>query len=129
MNYFIDTNVIIDFLEAEKLAVECMRKLVEQHVFISSIVAAELYRGVFLSENKREAERVAEFIKTVEIKDFDHKSAQIFGQKYAQLKKAGKITQEVDLLIASVCLAHDGVFVTRNSKDFKNIEGLKILAV
>ncbi|RJQ22501.1 type II toxin-antitoxin system VapC family toxin [Candidatus Woesearchaeota archaeon] len=129
MRYFLDTNVVIRFLKAEPKVVERMREIVEQQVFISSIVAAELYRGVFLSESKREAQKVAEFITRVGIIDFDHAAARICGEQYAALKRAGKLTQEFDLLIASVCLAHDGVFVTMNGKDFRNIEGLKLLAL
>ena len=128
-SYFLDTNVVIRFLRGDSEVVQRMRELVEHHVSISSIVAAELYRGVYLSDGKREAEKVAQFLATIDIADFDHAAARICGESYAKLKRSGKMTQDFDLLIASVCIAHDGVFVTKNGKDFKNIERLKVLAI
>ncbi len=46
--------------------------------------------------------------------------------QYATLCKQGKPLDDIDLLIAGIALANNPVLVTRNTKHFRRIEGLKL---
>jgi tRNA(fMet)-specific endonuclease VapC len=43
-----------------------------------------------------------------------------------RLEVDGTIIGSNDMLIASIVLAHDGILVTHNTKEFRRISGLKI---
>lgn len=55
---------------------------------------------------------------------FDDDSIRHFGRlrKQKSLKKMGR----ADMLIACIALAHDALLVTRNTKDFKDVPGLRL---
>ena len=55
---------------------------------------------------------------------FDSASANTF-DRMRKDKKAKK-TDHNDLLIACIALAHDATLVTRNTKDYANVPGLKL---
>jgi len=46
---------------------------------------------------------------------------------YISLKAGGKLIGNADILIAAYCLVNDYTLVTRNTKDFERIEGLKLV--
>jgi tRNA(fMet)-specific endonuclease VapC len=46
---------------------------------------------------------------------------------YVSLKQKGQLIGDVDILIAAYCLVSDYVLVTRNTSDFKRIDGLKMV--
>jgi len=56
----------------------------------------------------------------------ENNAARVYGIKYSELKKTGKLTQDFDLMIASICIANNKVLVTNTKKHFENIKGLKI---
>ena len=129
MLYCLDTNIIIDILRGD----EALRSSVENAInkrntlCINPIVLSELFKGAYLAEKSHEAvELVEDFMNGVELLDFNEQACRIFGQRYTELKRRGKQTQEADLMIGAISLAHNAVLVTRNEKDFINIFGLKI---
>lgn len=129
--YCLDTNVIIDLFHGDERIRSKIEELRERYSFsITPIVLSELFKGAFLAKNKKEALKlVEEFAHSVEFLDFNERSCRIFGENYAELKRTGKQTQEADLMIASIAVAHNNILVTRNPKDFINIKSLKVLSV
>ena len=128
MLYCLDTNIIVDFFQNEKAIVQKMSELEQQQVTIvcTPIILCELYKGAYLgSRQKERLDLVEAFLKRARILEFTKYAADIFGQRYAELKKQGKQTQEFDLMIASICVAHNAILITRNESDFKNIKNLK----
>ncbi len=51
-------------------------------------------------------------------------SAEVFAQLKAQLQKEGNIVADMDLLIASICLANNLTLVTNNTRHFEKIPNL-----
>ncbi|MDP3729011.1 MAG: type II toxin-antitoxin system VapC family toxin [bacterium] len=132
MGYSLDTNIIIDLLDGNKEVSEKIEKLENENkgFSITPIVLSELYKGAFLGNKKEETLLLIEnFLKSVTLLRFEKEACKIFGEKYAELKKIGRITEESDLIIASICMTENEILVTRNYKHFKNIKGLKVLAV
>ena len=64
------------------------------------------------------------FVSTFEIIPFDEKSNKIYPKIRASLEISGIPTGPMDLLIASISLANNFVFVTNNVKEFKRVKGL-----
>lgn len=129
--YCLDTNVIIDLFHGDKTLLSKFDVLKKNNAFsITPVVLCELFKGAFLAKNKREALKLVEaFVQSVEFLNFNEPACRIFGEKYEELKLQGKQTQESDLMIASIALAHNNILVARNQKDFIHIKGLKVMSV
>jgi len=57
---------------------------------------------------------------------FDAVCAEQFGQVRGSLSQQGIIVSRMDLLIASVALAHNLTLVTHNTADYRHIPGLRL---
>ncbi len=124
--YCPDTNILISFFRGDQETVNRMNLIEQQTISTSPIILAELYKGAYAASRQVEAlTEIEEFLVRAEVLEFDEHAARIFGQRYNELKKLGKQTQELDLMIASICIAHNAKLITRNGKDFKNIRGLQ----
>ncbi len=130
MLYCLDTNIIIDIFRGDEELKNKIENLMRDHVdfCINPIILCELLKGANLSKNKVSSmQLIQEFLYSVEVLDFTENACRIFGEKYAELARSGKLTQEIDLMIASIALAHESVLITRNVDHFKNIKDLKII--
>jgi len=72
MKYFIDTNIIIDFLDKKEVAIEQLKTLAqeeESELFINRLVAVETLRTIRFSHKKifREAEEKLSFFRKLDI--------------------------------------------------------------
>jgi tRNA(fMet)-specific endonuclease VapC len=68
----------------------------------------------------RRLHETLDFFRAVKVLDFDEPAGEIF----AQLRKERVRIGTQDLRIASIALAHGGILVTRNAKDYAKVEGL-----
>jgi len=57
---------------------------------------------------------------------FDDRAADHYGVARATLEQAGTPIGANDLLIASIALAHDCLLVTRHSREFERVVGLRV---
>jgi tRNA(fMet)-specific endonuclease VapC len=127
--YCIDTNIAIDHLRGDSSVTQRLKHLQDngEEIAITSITLCELYKGAFISAQKeKNLEAIRIFLGAVQLLTENGKSCLAFGQDYGELKNKGKLTQESDLMMASICKANNFVLVTRNIKDFKNIPGLLV---
>ena len=53
---------------------------------------------------------------------FDESAARVFENLRHQRLRSGTM----DLKIAAICLAHDGLLLTRNLSDFEKVPGLRV---
>lgn len=94
---------------------------------VPTIVLAELYAGAHkLPDPRRLLTAISDLIQEVTILEFDQRCAEAFGQVQGGLLARGLSVPVVDLLIASVALAHDLTLVTHNSADFRHVPGLRL---
>ena len=127
--YCLDSNIIISFFRGDTIIKNRLMNInnLEINTSITPIVLAELYKGAFIAERSEEALSLIEsFLNGVTFIDFNKEACMIFGRVYKKLKKKGKLTEEEDLMIASIAIAHNQILVTRNIKHFKNIPDLKL---
>jgi tRNA(fMet)-specific endonuclease VapC len=94
---------------------------------IPAIVQAELLLGAHKSKNPANTlEKVRLFLIPFETVAFDSACSEAYAQLRAQLESQGKTIGPNDLLIAATALAHDGILVTNNYKEFKRVPNLKL---
>lgn len=124
----IDSDILIYFLKGEKQVVGELLKVPPQELFTTRINYTELLYGAYNSVKKKEnLEKIEPFLKKFQILEFDEKSALIFAQTKAILKKEGKIIADMDLMIASIALGNNKKLVTNNHKHFERIKDLEIV--
>ena len=96
-------------------------------IAISTIVLAELYAGAHKHPNPAKLlALIADLLQDVQVIDFDSKCAEHFGQVRGSLLQKGISVSRMDLLIASVALAHNLTLVTHNTVDYRNVPGLRL---
>ena len=116
--YCLDTNIVIAFLRGDTVVVDKINS-VGGSVCITWLTVCELYRGVFLSSQvESNTTQLNRFLESTKIIAFSRTACELYGQLYAKLKSKGKPTQDIDLLIGALCIAHGKTLVTRNVKDF-----------
>ncbi len=69
------------------------------------------------------------FLRGVTLFSTDEETARIFGRERGQLRRAGQIIGDMDLLIAATALQHNLTLLTNNRRHFERIEGLRIESV
>jgi tRNA(fMet)-specific endonuclease VapC len=124
--WHLDSNVVIAFLSGSPTLKQPFSDCVGQ-MAISSLVLAELLFGA-----RNSARPAANLIKLrsfsdlVNIVDFDPPCAEAYGQVRLDLRKKGRPSSDMDMLIASVAIARGATLVTHNMKHFEMIEGLRL---
>ncbi|MFX1480211.1 MAG: type II toxin-antitoxin system VapC family toxin [Promethearchaeota archaeon] len=125
----LDTDLLIGFLRGNNEAVKIISKLLERHVILytTSINAAELYFGAFLSSRIQDnMEAVEKLLNTIKIIPFELVHSKIYGEIRSDLQKRGEIINEIDIFIATMAIEKDLPIITRNTTHFERIMKLKV---
>jgi tRNA(fMet)-specific endonuclease VapC len=126
--YMLDTDVCIAIIKnrPEPMRIRLSR-LSPEEVGISSIVAAELWFGVALSQKKKQNQTaLKDFLEYATILSWPYEACPIYGQLRTGLQKKGTPIGAMDMLIAAHALVLDAVLVTNNTKEFSRVPDLKI---
>ena len=128
--YLLDTNIISAFYRGNDKLKSNLEHIDEVELVSCSVVFAELYFGLenlSYSTKKLDLEKFFhDFESKIEIFDFDIQAANYFAQIKKHLKSMGRVSEDVDIMIAAICLANNLILVTNNTKHFEKIHGLKI---
>lgn len=128
MNYFLDTNICVYYLKGMygSIAENLLRRHPEE-IRIPSMVKAELLYGAYRSQRSSEnIELLEEFLFPFRIVGFSDNECIEYARIRAELEAKGAIVGPNDLIIASTVVAHDGVLVTNNEKEFNRVRGLTV---
>lgn len=126
--YCFDTNIIIDIFHGDRELAYRLKEINDEdlEIYLTPITLCELYKGAYLINEREEIKQIDEFISSFVVLDFDINSCKKFGEIYSELKKKGKMTEERDLMIASIVKANNLILITRNKKHFENT-GVKLV--
>ena len=136
MKFLLDTCIISE-LVAKKSNTNVLNWIVaqdEEKLFLSVITIGEISKGInSLPKSKKKAE-LKDWLNDdllIRFRDrlysIDKAVMLIWGEIVARQKEKGKVIPVVDSFIASLTIANDCVLVTRNTKDFECIKGIKLL--
>jgi tRNA(fMet)-specific endonuclease VapC len=126
MSFLLDTNICSSHI---RRPAGLAHRFVQHsgRLWIPAIVLAELYAGAYMVDRSdRILAGIEELRKDVGVLPYDERCAEEFGKLRGVLKQRGISANPVDLLIASVALAHDLTLATNNTGDFQNIPGLRM---
>jgi tRNA(fMet)-specific endonuclease VapC len=127
MKFLLDTNICIYVInDRPKGVVERFRKHRLGDIGVSSITVAELAYGVAKTKSERNRNALERFLLPLEIADFDHATALVYGNVRADLERRGRLIGPLDMLIAAHGLALNAILVTNNEREFGRIPGLAI---
>ncbi len=127
MNYLLDTDICIYWLKGRQTVRAKLLAVGWDEVCICVITTAELYYGAYnsnrVSENLGNAE---DFIQKLPVVPLTDPAMRKYGELKAELRRIGQTIAEFDLLIASVALAENYTLVTKNTRHYERINGLKL---
>ena len=130
MQYLLDTNWAIDYLDQIERVVRRVEELDPEGIGISIISLAELYEGVFYSRKPEDDEReLRNFLQGVEIVDVDDEICRIFAIERGRLRAAGAIIGDFDIMIGATAKRHGLTLLTNNRRHFERMQGLNIISV
>ncbi len=127
MRFALDTNSVIYFLRGSFPGLaQRMKSLPSRMVVVPEMVRAELLYGVAKSnQQQRTAERLNTFLAPLEKLAFAGKAVEAYAAIRSELEQRGETIGPNDLVIAATCLAHDTILVTRNTREFERVRGLR----
>lgn len=127
-NFLIDTDILSMFMKNNNNVVENFR--IHFNNFdspcFSILTYYEILSGLKYKDSKKQLSQFLDFMKNCVLLNLNNESIEYSSNIYAALRKKGMIIDDVDILIAGICMANDLVLVTNNNKHYSNIDGLKI---
>jgi tRNA(fMet)-specific endonuclease VapC len=124
VKYLLDTDTLVEFFRdrgnvAARLAAHPLDELA-----VSSVSLAELYYGASKAQRPGRLAQVEMLVALLRRLDFDAAAARLFGPLRGSLEQSGQRLDDMDLMIASIALAHGLILVTHNAKHFGRVPGL-----
>jgi len=127
VHYLLDTNTASHVIKGTIPRVrERLAKVGPSNVAISVVTEAELRFGVRKHpEATRVKARVEEFLRFVDIRDWNSESAQFYAEIRTEIENEGHPMGNLDLMIAAHAMALDAVLVT-GDRVFRWVKGLRL---
>jgi len=125
--YLVETSVIIEYLRGNTEWVEKLNNL-DGEICSSYVCLAELYEGIARDTKGGAEAKILKFFRSLtEVYGIDTKIAENFGRLRADLKRSGKVIEDMDILVAATCKTYGLVLVTVNKSHFQRIFGLEVI--
>ena len=118
-----DTNIIIEILKGNKRTINIIESIGLENIAISSVTVMELYFGAL---NKRELNKIKKHLQALNIVHFDTDISESAINLIERFSKSHGL-QIPDAIIAATAMTSKIELFTFNLKDFKYIDGLKLI--
>lgn len=124
----LDTNILIALQKLEPAAFRHYQQaLVTEPVVIPSVVRYEARRSLLAPQYAKRLAQLDHLLSGHIVLGFDEQAADIAANIYYQLRTAGQLIDEADLMIAAIALRHNATLVTRNTSHFQRVLNLNLL--
>jgi len=126
--YMLDTNICIHVVRDRPPELRARFNADADRLCISSVVLSELLYGAAKSA-KPDANRrlVEDFAARLDVRPFDDKAAAHAGEIRADLERQRMPIGGYDILIAGHARSRGIVVVTRNTREFRRVDGLRVV--
>lgn len=124
----LDTDTLSYVLKQHEPVVSRTRTYIMQHgrLSISAITFYEILRGLKFIGATRQLQIFDNFAQTNDIFLLDVTVCHYAAEIYTDLRHAGTLIEDADLLIAATALANNCILVTNNTKHYGRIAGLEL---
>ncbi len=132
----LDTNVLSELMRPQPSAVvlEWFAQQKDSEFYTSAVTQAELLLGVALLPSGKRRDSIADAVEQMFEQSFvglclpfDDLAAHEYAALVATRTRAGLPISTEDAQIAAIALRHGFALVTRNTKDFLNVDGLDLI--
>lgn len=125
--FVLDTNTLVYFFRGEGEVARRLLSTAPADIAVPTVVVYELETGIAKSKDaaKRRAQ-LDQLLQVVAVLPFGIEEAKAAAVLRARLEKEGTPIGPMDTLIAGTTLAHRGVLVTRNLREFGRVPGLAV---
>nr|WP_315209606.1 type II toxin-antitoxin system VapC family toxin [uncultured Albidiferax sp.] len=125
--FLLDTNTLIYLFKQQGQVAAHLQSHPAREVFIPSVVLFELEYGVVRSTRPAlQRAGIDLALKAYGVVGMDYASAKAAAGVKHTLEVAGTPIGPCDQLIAGIALANDMVLVTRNTREFERVPGLRV---
>jgi len=131
ITYLLDTNIISEVVKKTP-DTEVMNKIkqFDGMLALPSVVLHELRFGwLSMPEGKRKqgiGQFIVEVVGQLPVLDYDARAARVHAEIRAEIKQKGETIPFVDGQIAAIAIVNGITLVTRNTKDFQAISGIRL---
>jgi tRNA(fMet)-specific endonuclease VapC len=119
-----DTDVLIDFLRGRGEGARRVALELETRAFATTAITAFELRSGARAASQRKA--VDTLLEAMTILSFGPEEARVAAELRQQLESQGQPIGMADYMVSAVCVANDGVLLTRNRKHFERVRGLRL---
>lgn len=127
MAYLLDSNTLIYFFKNTGAVRHHIAQYKDMDLRLCTPVLWELLTGAFKAQNgSSQFSRLKELENRLTVLPFDLDSARQAAKTRAHLERLGTPIGNVDTMISGIALAHDLTIVTRNTREFERVPGLRI---
>lgn len=125
--YLLDTNTLVYFFRGEGDVARRLLAEAPSDIRVPAVVVYELETGLAkASEATRRRRQLETLLAAVQVIPFGMEEARAAAKARARLEAEGTPIGPMDILIAGVALAHRAVLVTRNTREFSRVHGLRL---
>ena len=127
MSYLADTDLVADYLNAQRSAIKLLDKLLSAGLSISLVTYGEIYDGIYGSPNVKPAERAFHrFLRSVHIVPLNQAIMREWARVRGDLRRQGMRIADNDAMIAATAIYYDHELMTRNVRHFARVPSLKL---
>ena len=131
MSYLLDTNIVSETIkkEANKVVISWLQSFDITYFHLSVLTLGEIRKGVEKLSDARKKQNIVRWLEIDLITKFSSRIIDIdkeVGDKWGYISAQSNVPA-IDGLIAASALVHNLKLVTRNTKDFINIQGLELI--
>lgn len=125
--YLLDTNILSYFFRNQGGIPARLHAHPAKLIYVPSVAIMEMEFGLNgSSKPEKHRAQIDWTVRTFQIIHFDTDAAQAAGHARHILEKSGTLIGTYDLLIAGIALANRFIIVTRNTREFERVPGLRV---
>jgi tRNA(fMet)-specific endonuclease VapC len=131
LKYLLDTNIISEFISKtpNQKVIDYILTLNEDDIYLSVITIGEIKTGIEKLDSSQKKDKLLHWLENDLLVRFENRIITIdieimlqWGVINTRLKQLGKPLPIMDSLIGSTAQVKDMILLTRNEKDFKNLD-------
>lgn len=125
--YLLDTNILSYFFKGQGGVAARLHAHPPQLLHVPSVAVLEIEFGIAASSRPDKHRAQLDWVlRNFHIANLDAQAAQAAGVVRHQLEKVGTPIGTYDLMIAGIALANRLIVVSRNTREFERVPGLKV---